>query len=558
MPKNKLSAIALTVGIFVVNSAFAQVERLPGVVDKALPDTSIPQSHSLDKAPSSPLEEAPEVKRNTGNKSITNLKSVVFTGNTVVSTEKLQSVVSKYVGKVLTEADLAELKYDVKKAFYDRGYILVRVVTPPQKFSNGVLNVSIYEAKIGEVTVKEGGALHSGIAKSMSKRTTSGDIVKDTQVESMISDLNDLNDIKASVNLKPGKQLSTTDLDVTLRKENEDVNTASVNNYGSDLTGRVVAGAHLEQSDLLNLGEKFSVDVRRSEEDLWDAGIGLVTPIGFRNLMLETSYLHSENEIGGRLEALKASGESNIANVALSSKLINTRSSVATLRFGFEDRVHESFLANTEDTKDNIRKLYVEQSYLYRAANSVFYGSAKLSRGVDILGASERGESSATRARGNQEAWIFEPLFIANIRPFSENGTIKALVRGQLSSGTLLSSDLFTSGGYGSVRGFEVAQEAAEDGYNFTLEYNHVLPIQVENVTFKAGPFLDGAAISNRVQGSVQDTHLYSAGLGLETTAKLVPVGDTVLRLDWAHPLGTYVSDRVSDDTFYFNLKQNF
>ena len=41
--------------------------------------------------------------------------------------------------------------------------------------------------------------------------------------------------------------------------------------------------------------------------------------------------------------------------------------------------------------------------------------------------------------------------------------------RAQLASHTLLSSDLFAVGGYGSIRGFDIAEEAAEAGYVFSL-----------------------------------------------------------------------------------------
>lgn len=147
---------------------------------------------------------------------------------------------------------------------------------------------------------------------------------------------------------------------------------------------------------------------------------------------------------------------------------------------------------------------------------------------------------------------------LVNSRPFSTQGTIKALIRGQLSSNTLLSSDLMTAGGYAGIRGFNVAQEAAESGYNFSLEYNHILPFSTDRVEVKAGPFLDGGALYNRVAGSLEDTHFYSTGLGLEVEAKIVPVGDTVLRLDWARPIGSYKSEQVSSDTFYVRLKQEF
>ncbi|MCE3232911.1 MAG: hypothetical protein K0R98_1168, partial [Rickettsiaceae bacterium] len=355
-----------------------------------------------------------------------------------------------------------------------------------------------------------------------------------------------------------GKKFSETDLYVNIDKTKENRNYVGVNNYGSPYTGKVVASAHLEQGNLLKLGEKIALDVHRSNEELWDVGVSTSVPIGFRGVTFDAAYLHSENEIGHRLELLKASGKTDSYSLALSDKLVNTRNRQVGVSFGYESRVHESFLADIQDSKDNLRKLFGETSYLQRFNNGVFYTSAKLSKGIDAFGASQKGEFFATRAMGDQEAWILQPTLLVNWRPLSDNGTIKIFSTAQVASEALLSSDLFAIGGYGSVRGFDVSQEVGEAGYNFTLQYDHVLPIKVNKVTFKAGPFIDGGAVNARVARTVQDTHIYSTGLGFEAVSKILPAGDTTVRLDWAHPVGNYTANNVSSDTFYINLKQAF
>ena len=555
---NFVLLLAAGVSVGAIN-ANAQVERFPGLIDKRTPDVEIPRSHSLDKPKGKPFEETPVLKNvKSANKVIAKLKSVSFEGNTVIKDNVLQDIVEPYIGKKLTKGDLAALKFDVKKAFYDKGYILVRVVTKPQKFSSGNLKVNIYEAKIGEVVIEENKLLNNSLAKRLASRAESGEILDEVNLESTISDLNDLYGVGASVNLRPGKAFSTTDLNVSLKAAKEDTNNITVDNYGSDLTGRIVTSAYLEKSNFFNIGEKFNLSLQRSEEDLWGVAVGAVTPIGIKNIKLETSYLHSKNEISGRLEGLKASGETDAYNISFSSKLINTRKKQTVFRVGYEERVHESFLSDVRDTKDHLRKLYVESSFLYRGDNSVFFTSAKLSKGLDIFEASEKGDITASRSTGDPQAWIFEPVLLVNSKPFSDEGTVKALVRGQLASNTLLSSDLMSVGGYGNIRGFDVAQEAAEAGYSFSLEYNHELPIASDDYEVKMGPFVDGGALYNRVQGSLEDNHFYSVGLGLEARAKIIPTGDTILRLDWGHPVGNYNSNQVSSDTFYISLKQEF
>lgn len=556
--KIKIAALCATL-IMPASFASAQIQRMPGVADKPFKEVIVPPSHSLDAKQGKPLEDAPQrMSVDDAAKELTTLNAVQFEGSTVIKEQDLQAIAAKYIGQKLTKGKLAELKYEIKKAYYDAGYILVHVVTKPQDISAGVLKVSVYEAEVGNIEVQANNQVHSWLPEQIAKRTKSGNILQEVELESMINDINDLYGAGASLTLRPGEKFKTTDLVVNMRDEDEDHHYVGVNNYGSDLTGRTVAYGHVEHSNLLKMGEKFAVDLQHSDEDLWTAAFSAIVPTGLRNINLETSYLHSENDIVGRLKTLNASGETDILDIGFASKVMNTRKHRAVVKVGFQDRRHESFLANVTDTKDNLDKIYGETSYLYRGLSSVFYSAVKLSRGIDAFGSSEKGEANATRLLGDQEAWIFEPSLIFQARPFTPDGTIKTSARAQVSSNTLLSSDLFAIGGYGSVRGFDVAEEAAEAGYVFSLEYNHVLPLNIPKTTVEFGPFFDGGAVDNRVQGSVQDTHFYSVGLGAEISADLVPTGETVLRLDWAHPIGSYNSTTISDDTFYFNLTQRF
>lgn len=554
--------VLLGAGVSFPALGYGQEDRLPGVIDRPVPSVEIPKSHSLDAPVGKPLGDAPQLGAvENGGQVVATLNRVVFNGSTVIGDDVLQKVVAPYLGHPITKADLAQLKFDVTSAFYDRGYILVKVVTPPQDLSDGELEVAVYEAKVGAINVQdEQGVLQPQIVNGITHRVHPGTVFQERPVESMISDINDLKNVEATLNLQPGQEFSTTDLNIAIREAEEDVNRFTLDNYGAKLTGRAVAGLHLEKSNLLHLGETFGLNLRGSNGDLWSVGGDAAIPTGLENIVAEVGYLHSENNIGDRLKALDAEGETDRLNLALSSKLVNTRNVKATVRGGFEGRVHKSSLAEVEDTKDDIRQFYVEGTYLQRAINTIFYTSGRVTHGIDSWGGNKKGDPMASRALGDPEAWRFEPVVYVNWRPpFEQSGVLKALATGQYSTNTLLSSDLFVLGGYGSVRGFEPAQETGESGYQFSVEYDHELPYTSNSIwKLSAGPFVDGGAVYNRLQGQVEDTHLYSAGLGLEAVGDLVPAGETRFRVDWARTLGDYDSAEVLGNTVYFGISQNF
>lgn len=540
----------------------ADGRQLPGVIDRTLPEFIVPESHSLDKDMKKPLKELPSMEEVVRRSEIVaTLSKITFSGATVTDPVVLDRIVAPYLNRPITRADIASLKYDITKLFYDNGYILIKVVTPPQDLSDGILDITIVEARVGDIHINTNNVLQPDMADAIASRIESGDVFREHSVESMASDLDDLKGLYSTVKLVPGKEFATTDLEVAIQAQEEDTHYVRIDNYGSKYTGRNVATAHVEESNQLHLGETFDATARISDGALWSVNIGAFMPVGLKNIKAEFDYTHGEQRINKdyTTPGVRQRGETNIVTLGLSSDIINTRTHKATIRSGLELRRHESILNRTLSSEDDIRQAFLQTSYLYRSPGSVWYGAVKLSQGLKILGADQEGDANLSRPLGDPQAFRAEPLMLANFRLF-DSGTLKFVASGQFSSNVLLSSDLFILGGYGSVRGFQPAQETGESGFQFSTEYLHDLDLHPDWFV-GIGPWVDGGTVFNRLNASisgVQDTHLYSAGVSLEAVTELIPRGDTSFRFDWAHPLGSYDASDVNGDWFYFRVNQDF
>ena len=312
--------------LLITNPANAQLIRLPGVIDKPTQKTEIPEYQEKTLDVLTALGKVPELEKFADSSLVlSTLKLVEFEGNTVLKDSELQKIANPYLNNPFTKGDLAQLKYELRKAFYDAGYIFVIVTTKPQDISSGNLKFSIYEAKVNQKHFNINHKVNPKIIKAISDQIKSGDVINETKMESMISDIDDLNNLKAFLALKPGQKTATTDLIIDVSQEKEDVQNISIDNYGSELTGEIMISGHFEYGNLFELGEKIYSDVQKSDEDLIGGLIGGIIPLGIKNLNLETSYLQQSYELGGEFKDLRSSGQTKIYDIAISSKLKNTK-----------------------------------------------------------------------------------------------------------------------------------------------------------------------------------------------------------------------------------------
>ncbi len=528
---------------------------LPGVVDR--PPVELPPVLSGERVEVPVAQPQPLPAPVPGGEPLATLTRISFGGTLLLEEQLLQAVAAPYLNRPISGGDIARLKYDLTSLYYKKGYVLVKVTTPPQNLSDGVLDVVVIAGRIGDISVSND-ALNPAIATSRLGTLHSGDVFNERTVESALQDINDLNNINSSVSLRPGSETGTTDLDVSIRRADpgQDVQLFTLDNYGSEFTGNTIARLSLQKSNLLGIGETLGITGRKSDDDFWAVQGDAMFPLPLRNLQLELDYLKSDNSIGDVFSALNSEGESKVYQGALSSALINQRQRKLVIRGGIERGRYESTLSSFPDTSDTITKLFAETSYSVRMSRLVAFVSVRANKGIDALGASDEGDADASRLDGNPRALTLESLLYTNYR-LTDRDYVQAILQAQQSDSTLLSPDLFTIGGYGSVRGYEPAQSTGDSGVSLNLDLYRQFNMP-EQWYAQAGPFVDYGYVHNRVADSTQENNIWSAGVGAEFNYRHSQKLTSKLRLDWAFPMVHKDLPYVDDNTFYARFTQLF
>ncbi|MEE8574251.1 MAG: ShlB/FhaC/HecB family hemolysin secretion/activation protein [Thermodesulfobacteriota bacterium] len=551
---------------FFTSAAYAvnSVTRLPGVIDR--PPVYLPKDV---KKKAKPGKKAVKEDVKAGGPTVT-IRKVEFSGDLIFKEVKLQAIAKPFLNRPITKRDIADLKYKLTKRYYKSGYVLVRVTTPPQKLASGVLKIAIGAGKVGNVSVK-GRAVRGHIVRShFTNRIKRGKYFNEHTVEGAVKNLDDIGGVEAKLSLKPGGAYGTTDLLLTTDKERETIASVSVDNYGSELTGKYVLTASLRKSNLLRMGESLGFTYRRSDKDMQTFMGDVSIPIGLMNIRLEGNYLYSENDIEGSLTALNMEGKTQRGGVALSGKIRNSSKRMIAWRVGGEHRLHESFLDAMLETRDKISQVYVQASYLTRHKYYSFYLDLKATKGIDALDSNSVADPDASRVMGDPMALRFNGRAFSSIG-FTRNNHLTLDLQWQIASNELLASDMFSIGGYGSVRGFDVAFASSDAGVQFNAELLHTFILTPSGKhRFYFGPFYDAGSVYDRIRGNRippgmaalnPDDKIYSAGLGAELVMKLIPGANTVVRADWAHPLRRHIYEdqtTIAANTFYFKFSQSY
>ncbi len=79
--------------------------------------------------------------------------SYEITGDTLLSTNTLMSIITKGTGTNLVLADILQVASDLQKEYRDRGFPTVNVTIPPQQITNGIVKIRVFEGRLSEIRV---------------------------------------------------------------------------------------------------------------------------------------------------------------------------------------------------------------------------------------------------------------------------------------------------------------------------------------------------------------------------------------------------------------------
>jgi len=432
------------------------------------------------------------------------LRKVNVVGNTVIDDASIRAVLAPYIGKVVTTADLEQIRLRFTRLYIDRGYINSGAVLPDQNVTNGVVTYRFVEGRITDINVA--GTQHfrpeyfsSRLAAAAEAPFNIGNVEQEQQIllqDPLIRRLN----IELVPGLAPGEARLNADVSEASRYSLS----AQVADDQSPTVGEIRGQLQGSFANILGVGDLLSAQYGRSGA-LNDGFVGYSVPIAPDDTRLSLRYdKNGTVVVTPALVPLNITSSYSSVGVGLSRPFYRTAEQNLTLGISLERRQEQNFLlgmpfdfvTGSENGNTNVTALRLSQSWLDRNSEHALALRSTFSVGLQALGATVTNVSPS----GQFFDWLGQAQYVRRIW-----NDIEGLVRAdlQLSDKPLFQIEQFALGGIDTVRGYREYLTVTDDAALISAE----LHIPVGKLRF---PYLSRDADA----GVVQIVPFYDYGAG--------------------------------------------
>ncbi len=563
------ASFAVTLGLVLASStAFAQ--NIPSSVDAGRLNNSIQQQTApRDIATPEDLSSTPEVKAPEGSDQIMLvLKQINVTGATAVPENEVEATYADALGKEITLTEVYAIANRITRVYRDHGFILSRAVVPEQQIKDGVVTLQIVEGFVSDYVIQgDNIGVRSEIEAFAKKMMSDGPLTAAT-LERYLLLMNDLPGVTVRSVLSPSQTVAGGADMILIVEQKKFEGSASVDNYGNAYIGPERLMLRGQANSLFGSSDQLYSMVMwaPSHDEMRYYSAGIRHNIGSEGTKIGASVSYAQTDptlpdaIGGLLDP---EGESLNVSLQVTHPFIRSRDLNVNggLTFDVTHNTTEYDPAfSTLDTSDDQRVLRAngQMTYLdpYAGYNAV---NASVSRGIEGLGSSRKGDNGLSRASGDP---AFTKINMDASRLQRIYGALTGLVAvtGQYSFQSLLSSEQFGLGGNDFGRGYDSSELTGDQGIAAKAELAYSIPMDYQYLnSIQPYAFYDVGSVWIRTPSAGQDKKesLASTGLGVRTQFLPNLQGDAFV----AKPLTADVSSRGEDShdlRFKFALTGTF
>ena len=400
----------------------------------------------------------------------------------------------------------------------DKGYTTTRIGIPEQNLSSGTLKLTLVPGMIRAIRFEPD---ETAVSWKTAFPARPGDLLNLRDLEQGLEQIKRVPSQDADMQIVPGDNPGESDILINHKQNKAWKTTATLDDTGSNGTGKLQGSLNLSIDNLLGINDLFNMginnDAGNKGGNRGTKGNNAYYSMPFGNWMftLSGSTYQYHQRIAGLYQTFVSSGESKNLELKMSYLLRRDQNSKSTIQFRTAKRWNNSFIDDTEIAVQRRNNTLAEIALIHKHNIGQSQLEITLSQrsGVHWFGA----QQDLDNRLASDPTFFYDmsvlditlgiPFTVAN-RPVKYTGTL----HGQTSNSSLYASEYIAIGNRWTVRGFDGETSlAAERGWFIRNEYETPVPETSQSVYIG----LDmGMVYGNNVSNLVGD-HLAGTALGL-------------------------------------------
>jgi hemolysin activation/secretion protein len=489
---------------------------------------------------------------NTLNSHCYEVHNIQFLDNQQFSSKQLISEVKKYINQCLTTTDIQNVLNNINNYYMQRGYITSRAYLKNQDLSKGILQIHLLEGRIDEIILND--------EMNASELTTAFPNVKDNilnlrDIEMGLDQINRLSRNNAKLKLQASTKQGYSNVNIENNEGKAIFSTFSIASNGLESTGRGIGSANFYLENLFGFNTQITLGYNGSlrptnEKKSRGYSVGVNIPYGyFLFSAIYREFLY-RSTIYGENGNYISSGISNNHNYQGDYTFYRDADSAIKTSLGLSWQQNLNFIANelikTSSSKTTTGKISLNG--FYKQEGTTFSFDVSMHHGLSLFDPVINSSNSNKKYN-----------FLKYTTYLSANGNTSFLdtplqynstLSGQYSNDRLHNQELFSMGGFYTVRGFNYMGYFGEIGayLHNDLTYNTSIQLLGEKIKFSPYFGLDGGVIE--YDPSIFK-HMIGTGFGIRSS--LLGLN---LSLDFAAPL--YAYDPIAEKEYVSSFSISF
>lgn len=257
----------------------------------------------------------------------------------------LARLIAAYEGRCLDVSDLQSLQQSMNSLALSRGLVTTRVVIPEQNLSSGILLLEVWPGHMEAFSVNSPHRMEVAMALPLAN----GDLLNLRALEQAIDNLNRLESLQASVELRPGEKPGGSIAAFTLNRQRPWHLAGVWDSEALEQHPSNTLRLSLTLDSPLNLADRLTAGLNSNLQDaeidnVHGSSVDYELPVGWWRFAVGTDQFEYSNPITAGLTTFVASGTSQSVRVEISRVLWRDARHRLSAALHGKQRINDNFI----------------------------------------------------------------------------------------------------------------------------------------------------------------------------------------------------------------------